>query len=299
LTAATLGWPGSPPVFTGLALALEPGMRLALLGPNGCGKSTLLLALAGRLPPIAGQRRVAEGVRIGVFTQEAARDLPEDLSALEHVIATLPLATPERARATLGALGLSGEAALRPIGSLSGGERARVVLASLALRRHDVLLLDEPTNHLDAVTVGVLTEALASFAGTLVVASHDRFLVEGVATAVARVGDGRCELHEGVQPGDFEPGALRGPTIAPEGRSAGAATHAESKRQARERERLVRRLDAVQAAIEEVEAALAAGEAAMVAAATDHVALRALDEAQRGLSARRDALYREWEELEA
>ncbi|MFH1468141.1 MAG: ABC-F family ATP-binding cassette domain-containing protein [Pseudomonadota bacterium] len=299
LTGATLGWPDAPPVFTGLDLALEPGMRLALLGPNGCGKSTLLKALAGRLPLSAGRRRIAEGVRVGVFTQEAARDLPEDVSALDHTIATLPLATPEQARATLGALGLSGEAALRPIGSLSGGERARVVLAGLALRRHDVLLLDEPTNHLDAVTVGVLTEALAGFAGTVVLASHDRYLVEGAATAVARVGGGRFELRQGVRPDDFEAGALRGPAEGTTEPSSGARSHAEQKRVARERERLQRRLEAVHAGIEQVEAAMIEGEAAMVAAATDHVALRALDEAQRGLRARCDALYQEWEQLEA
>ncbi len=299
LAGATIGWPDAEPVFTDLVLRIEPGSRLALLGPNGCGKSTLLRAIAGLLPLSDGRRRVAEGVRLGVFTQEAARDLDPGQSGLDQVLAKAPMASPEQARSVLGALGLSGEAALRDVGSLSGGERARVVLAGFALRRHDLLLLDEPTNHLDAVTVGVLADALAEFQGTVVVATHDRYLVERIATHVAMVGGGTLELHQGVRPAFFEPTRLRNEDGARGTAAEGAKAHAARKRAARERDRIRRRLDAIQLEIEAADAGMAELDEAMVAAATDFDALRALSDDRQALEARSTALYDEWETLEA
>jgi ATP-binding cassette subfamily F protein 3 len=301
LSQACIGWPDAEPLFPALDLAIEPGSRLALLGPNGCGKSTLLKALAGLLPLRGGRRRVAEGVRIGVFSQEAARDLEPGLSGLDQVLARAPAASPEQVRGVLGALGLSGDAALRPIRSLSGGERARVVLAVFALRRHDLLLLDEPTNHLDAVTVGVLADALAAFPGTVVVATHDRYLVERIATHVGRVGEGGIALYQGVLTSLFEPSRMRGdgPAGTEVGGAEGAEAHAERKRRARERDRMVKRIEAIQVELEAQESEQLALDGAMVEAATDFPRLRALTEARQGLEDRCAALYGEWEELEA
>jgi ATP-binding cassette subfamily F protein 3 len=298
LDQATIGWPGAEPVFEGLDIALEPGSRLALLGPNGCGKSTLLRALAGLLPLSAGRRRSAEGVRLGVFTQEAARELDGRLHALDQVLERAPAASPEQVRGVLGALGLSGDAALRPIASLSGGERARVVLAGFALRRHDLLLLDEPTNHLDAVTVGVLCEALAAFQGTIVVATHDRFLVERVATHVGLVGAGQVALHQGLGAAFLDRGATT-PVAAASEASEGATAHAERKRLARERDRAQRRIEAIQGEIEGCDAQIDELDQAMVQAATDIDALRRLSEERQALEARSAALFEEWEALEA
>jgi ATP-binding cassette subfamily F protein 3 len=298
LDQATIGWPGAEPVFEGLDIALEPGSRLALLGPNGCGKSTLLRALAGLLPLSAGRRRSAEGVRLGVFTQEAARELDGRLHALDQVLERAPAASPEQVRGVLGALGLSGDAALRPIASLSGGERARVVLAGFALRRHDLLLLDEPTNHLDAVTVGVLCEALAAFQGTIVVATHDRFLVERVATHVGLVGAGQVALHQGLGAAFLDRDATT-PVAAASEASEGATAHAERKRLARERDRAQRRIEAIQGEIEGCDAQIDELDQAMVQAATDIDALRRLSEERQALEARSAALFEEWEALEA
>ena len=298
LTGATIGWPGGDAIFSELDLHLDPGSRLVLLGPNGCGKSTLLRALAGLLPLRGGRRRVAEGVRVGVFTQEAARELEPELHALDQVLVRAPAASPERVRAVLGALGLSGDAALRPIRSLSGGERARVVLAGFALRRHDLLLLDEPTNHLDAVTVGVLSEALAAFQGTVVVATHDRYLVERIATHVGLVGEGRLDLHEGVRASFFEPTRLRVDDAGRDAAAEGAAAHAQRKRLARERDRWSRRIRTIQGELEACEGGMAELDEAMVTAATDFPRLRELGEQRQQLEARSAALYQEWEELE-
>ncbi len=299
LSDATIGWPGGPPIFLGLDLALEPGSRLALLGPNGCGKSTLLRALAGHLALSGGRRRVAEGVRLGVFTQEAARELNTELSALDQVLARAPTASPEQVRSVLGALGLSGDAALRPVGSLSGGEKARVVLAGFALRRHDLLLLDEPTNHLDAVTVGVLAEALAAFQGTVVVATHDRYLVEHVATHVAMVSGGGLELFEGARAAFFEASKLRSEESERDSAAEGAAAHAVRKRQSRDRDRMERRVTAIQVEIERLDARIEDLDQAMVQAATDFSALRGLSEERQAAEARSAELFLEWEDLDA
>ena len=298
LVGATIGWPDSPPVFQQLDLALEPGSRLALLGPNGCGKSTLLRALAGLLPLSSGRRRVAEGVRLGIFTQEAARELQAEPSALDQVLQRAPAASPEQVRSVLGALGLSGDAALRPVSSLSGGERARVVLAGFALRRHDLLLLDEPTNHLDAVTVGVLARALAGFQGTVVMATHDRYLVEQVATHVAMVGGGGLRLHQGTRAAFFDATRLRSDNPEEQSATEGAAAHAERKRMARERDRIERRVVAVQGEIEGCDRRLEELDAAMVQAATDFPALRSLGAERRTVEVLSATLYEEWEELE-
>jgi ATPase subunit of ABC transporter with duplicated ATPase domains len=139
------GAASSPPQLSRVSLSLQRGMRLAILGPNGAGKSTLLAALAGELALRAGTRRVGDGVSLGVFTQDLAQDLPADAVALEHVLEAARAAdggvSAERARSVLGALGLRGDAPLRRIGDLSGGEKARVALAAFVLTPANALLL--------------------------------------------------------------------------------------------------------------------------------------------------------------
>ena len=137
--------PDAPPTLRDVTLTLQRKMRLIILGPNGAGKSTLLAALAGRLPLRGGSRREGEGTALGMFTQDLAQALPADAVAAQHVLAVARQAEPmmpdERARAALGALGLRGDAALRCIGDLSGGEKARVALAAFVLTPANVLLL--------------------------------------------------------------------------------------------------------------------------------------------------------------
>jgi ATP-binding cassette subfamily F protein 3 len=297
LVKATVGWSADKPLFTDVELTLERGMRLALLGPNGTGKSTLLHTIAGSLAPLAGRRRVGDRVRIGVFHQDLAQALPPDRSALEHGITENPLTPPERIRAVLGALGLSGGRAERPIGVLSGGEKARVALASLVLRPCNVLLLDEPTNHLDAETVDVLVDAVRAWEGALAFVTHDRFVVEQLATHVAVARDGRVDVHAGLRPEDFVPAApaARSEAAAP---SVEAVDHAERKRRQREAERARRRLKEIEVAIPRAEAKVADVDRALLEAATDHVRARALGDERAAAERAVDALYAEWEQLE-
>jgi ATP-binding cassette subfamily F protein 3 len=262
------GWEGGPEVLRDVDLLLLRGQRVAVLGPNGSGKSTLLGALTGELPLRQGRRRVGKDVRVGVFRQDLAQALPADRSALEVVAAAAPLVPPQRIRAALGALGLRGDAALRTVGQLSGGEKARVVLAGFAVQSYNVLLLDEPSNHLDAVTVEVLADALARWEGAVVMVTHDRFLVERVADRVWRIEGDKVVAYEGVSPALLEPVPVaRAATAAAAG--AGAEEHEERKRRLRERARLEKRIEALFTESEQVEGRIAALDQALMDAAQD------------------------------
>lgn len=191
LSGATWGW-NNEALYKDCSLTIEREMRLVVLGPNGCGKSTLLAALSGKLPLIGGERSIAEHLEMGVFTQDLAQELPLDKVAmdvvLEHVQAKDPSINSERARAVMGALGLSGSKALQAVGTMSGGEKARVALSMFVLVPHNLLILDEPSNHLDAATVAVLTAALSGFEGSIVVVTHNREFCEAIKpTHVAKV----------------------------------------------------------------------------------------------------------------
>jgi ATP-binding cassette subfamily F protein 3 len=293
LRGATLGW--TTPLLRDVDLVVERGMRLALIGPNGCGKSTLLHSLAGRLKLIEGRRKKGDRIRIGVFTQDLAADLPAGVSALSHVIAAAPATPPQQLRAILGSLGLPGEAAKRLIGKLSGGERARVALAALTATRCNVLLLDEPTNHLDALTVDALVEGLAAWEGALVLVSHDRWVVEQLATHAAVIRGDTVEVHEGLTPADFESGPVRRQIT----RRGGSDAYAERKQKARDAERARRRIMKIEATIEANDITIAALEAKLFEVAGDYAAAAATEAERAGLAAENDALMTEWEELEA
>ena len=184
------------------------GLRIILRGPNGAGKSTLLKALSGSLPVQAGSRPTDERLRLGVFAQDLAQELPQKELALTYVAAQVrefdPSVTEERCRSVMGSLGLVGEKSIRRIGSLSGGEKARVALATFCLTPYNVLLLDEPTNHLDVDAIAALLDALETYEGAIVVISHDRPFCEALrATHVGYVCGGTsvvevritCEAH--------------------------------------------------------------------------------------------------------
>jgi len=212
MTDASLGWTvpgdpetGTPPrtkcILSHCDLLIERGMRIAVRGPNGAGKSTLLSTLSGKIAPLSGSREEGDGLALGVFTQDLAQDLDQTARAVDAVISMArvfnPDLTDEEARAAMGALGLVREKGLRLVGQLSGGEKARVALASFAMVPHNLLLMDEPSNHLDVGTIGTLTKALRSFQGTSLVISHDREFLEALEpTHVITVRNGRVEMQE-------------------------------------------------------------------------------------------------------
>ena len=181
------------------ALTLPTGSRTALMGGNGCGKSTLLRALMGECAEgvvFRGDARWNPAARVGRFDQDHGRLLDPDRTALENARAAsdLPEAT---ARTVLARLNLPGDAVFRPVGVLSGGERAKVALARLMLGDYNLLILDEPTNHLDVFTLRALEALLAGYAGTLLLVSHDAAFTEAVATRTVRFEGTSLSAFEG------------------------------------------------------------------------------------------------------
>jgi ATP-binding cassette subfamily F protein 3 len=188
---------GARAVLSGVELALTGADRVAVIGANGNGKTTLVRLLAGELAPLAGERIEARDIVIGYFAQHQV----ELLRAEETPLAMLQrLYRGEREQALrdfLGRFGFSGERAERPIGPLSGGEKSRLALAALVKRRPNLLLLDEPTNHLDLEMRRSLAMALQSYAGALVIVSHDRSLLAACADRILVVADGRVREFDG------------------------------------------------------------------------------------------------------
>jgi ATP-binding cassette subfamily F protein 3 len=189
---------GPTTVFDGLALTLERGERLALVGPNGSGKSTLLRLLADVEPPDRGTLLLGAGVTVGYYAQDQAEVLNAGRTVLEEAWAAAPAGWGEAAiRTLLGRFCFTGDDAYKPIGILSGGEKARLAIARLLLQPANLLLLDEPTNHLDLASREELERALRQFQGTVVMASHDRYFMDRVATKIGEVGGGRMQVYLG------------------------------------------------------------------------------------------------------
>jgi ATP-binding cassette subfamily F protein 3 len=197
LDQAAVGYVPDRPVLRHLDLRLDPDDRIALLGPNGNGKSTLVKLLAGRLQPSAGHLFKAPKLSVGYFAQDQAEELDLEATPLDHVARLLPKTLPERRRAHLGAFGFGQDKAEVRVGSLSGGEKARLLFALMGQGTPQMLLLDEPTNHLDVDSRQALVQALNDFAGAVVLVTHDPHLIELVADRLWLVADGTVAPYDG------------------------------------------------------------------------------------------------------
>jgi ATP-binding cassette subfamily F protein 3 len=200
---AQLGYPGRT-VLSGVTFALHQGCRVALVGANGSGKSTLIRFLSGDLEADVSATQKA-GLRVCTFDQHFYHGLPEEQTPLEFLESKAPVTEDgarigrDQVRKILGATGLEGAAHTRPIGTLSGGQKARVYFGSLAIQGPDILLMDEPTNHLDIETIEGLAAGLRNFPGAVVIVSHDVDFLEEVATEVWVTRDGGVtRLSEGI-----------------------------------------------------------------------------------------------------
>ena len=195
-----VGYEADKPVLSNLNLRIDSDDRIAMLGANGNGKSTFAKLLAGRLPEMAGEIRRSPKMEIGFFAQHQIEDLNPEKTAYQHLAEILPDLHQSKVRARLGSFGLEREKAETYVDDLSGGERARLVLAMITATAPQILILDEPTNHLDVDAREALAVALNDFEGAVIVISHDRHLIELVAEQLWLVADG------GVQPwdGDLE-----------------------------------------------------------------------------------------------
>jgi len=185
-------------IIDGLSLDLNRGDRVALVGPNGAGKSTLLRMLAGVEQPDAGTIEFGQNVTVGYYAQDQAQTLDESRSVREEMLAYAPSGWgEEQGRALLARFLFRADDVHKNVGTLSGGEKSRLSLAKLILQPRQLLLLDEPTNHLDVPSKDELEGALDNYPGAVIFASHDRFLLDRVATKVAELKDGKLELYLG------------------------------------------------------------------------------------------------------
>lgn len=295
LKNATLGWEQGTPILKNVSIVLERGMRVGVLGANGCGKTTLLRSLWGRLSLLSGLRKPGQRVRMGVFTQDLAAELPLDESALEWISGSAPSTPPEKIRSILGAMGLHGDMALRQLGACSGGERARVALAAIAASPYNVLLLDEPTNHLDTETIDALIEGLKNFEGTLILVSHDRYFIESLASHVLILQDGEAHLREGVSPEDFQ---LKARAKRKEKNEASRESYEARKKQQREMERKKKRITQIEERVQTQEAEVEALNETLMEVGGDYKRAQELGDALKTIETEIEALYSEWETLE-
>jgi ABC transport system ATP-binding/permease protein len=267
-----------------------PGDRIGVIGVNGSGKTHLLRLLAGEIAPTSGTVKIGQTVHAGHLAQEVA-ELPAQLRVLEAVQEVRTMATFDGTELSATQLaerfGFANEKQWTPVGELSGGERRRLQLLRLLLSEPNVLLLDEPTNDLDTDTLAALEDLLDSWAGTLVVVSHDRYLIERVCdSTVALLGDGSLAAL----PGGVEEYLARRAAMGP----ASSAERRERKGDSRAARKELTRLERQLAQLERREARL---HEELAAHATDFARVAELDAQLRTVVAERESAEHAWLEL--
>lgn len=292
-------------------LELKRGERAALLGPNGAGKSTFLKTLLGLTPPLAGRLRVGASVHIGYLAQ-AHSELRPDMTALDAILEKAPRMEIGEARGLLGRFLFSGDDVYKRIDVLSGGQRSRVALARLTLQGANLLLLDEPTNHLDIASQEVLEDVLTAFPGTVLLVTHDRYLVDAVATQVWMIDDGELRAYPGnytaylaARAAEEAAAAAEASATGHNGPLSGSQVHRErAKEERRQRKQVEARAaeaDRLAELIEDMEQRLAGlgDELSQASAAQDTRRVEALGREYQAVDDRLHQLMEEWAELAA
>jgi ATP-binding cassette subfamily F protein 3 len=205
-----VGYPGHK-LFTAKDIELRRGECAALIGPNGSGKTTFLKILLGQMEPSQGNVRLGASLKIGYFAQ-AHDALTGDHTVMDELLKHKPM-LPNEARSYLAPYLFRGDDAFKPVSGLSGGERARLALAILALEGSNFLLLDEPTNHLDIPAREALQEVVENFSGTVLLVSHDRYLIDRLATQIWEISGGKLITFKG----SYREYILRRAAITPSG----------------------------------------------------------------------------------
>lgn len=219
---ADIGYGEDTPVVTDANLVVERGDKIALIGPNGAGKSTVLKAILGQLEPQSGSVELGANVDIAYFAQHQVDALDLSKTVYGEFLAKVGEQPKNRqARTVLGSFGFSGDAVDRKVADLSGGERTRLALAETMCNPVNLLILDEPTNHLDIPSCDVLQDALQAYPGTVLLVSHDRYLVRNTVEALVEVRDGKVTQHLDVEDHILNP---NGDAAAPTRSSTSSAT---------------------------------------------------------------------------
>ena len=296
-----VGYPAHP-LFTVDELVLHRLETAALIGPNGTGKTTFLKVILGQLEPLAGSLTLGASLKVGYFAQ-AQEALDPAATVLDELLRHKEMTISE-ARNYLARYLFRGDDVFSQVGTLSGGERARLALAILVLEEANFLLLDEPTNHLDIPSQEVLQSALESFNGTILLVTHDRYLVDRLASQVweLRQDDGplRLEIFNGPYREYLTARAAKPePTVAEPPRAANGDSGGAARMSKNEQRRRAEAVAALEADISATEAALAGlGEALQTAAAgQDFAALQRLTADYAATEQKLEQLFKDWEGL--
>lgn len=286
---------GGKRLVEGLDLLVKQGERLVIAGPNGAGKSTLLRVLDGKLRPQAGTVRLGAGAKPSVFEQQQLR---RGGTVISTIWDKYPKFTELEVRSHLAKLNFRGEDVFKPCSALSGGELARLRFAEILLEKPNLLFLDEPTNHLDIYTRESLGAALASYEGTLVLVTHDRYLMNSLACPILFIENGKTSLYE-----DYDAMMHRGAVppeknIAPE-KTASAGKAAYGKEQRRRRAELRTRIKALEDEMETLALRIMAleGEVNDPDVLRDHTRLRDVCDELDDTRFHQDEVLAEWERL--
>ncbi|KAJ3025173.1 UNVERIFIED_CONTAM: hypothetical protein HDU68_007403 [Siphonaria sp. JEL0065] len=194
----TFAYPGTTrTILSSISFDLQMDSKIAIVGPNGAGKSTMIYLLTGQHNPTTGICHRHGRLRLGLFSQHHVDQIDLAVSSVQFLTAKFPGKTEEEYRRVLGRFGLTGTTALQPIGTLSGGQKSRVVFAAMSLTNPHVLILDEPTNHLDMDSIDALALALREFKGGVAVISHDERFLDAVCNEVWICADGKLKSFSG------------------------------------------------------------------------------------------------------
>lgn len=281
-----------------ISLAVERGQKIGVIGSNGTGKSTLLKTITGLIPPLSGDVRFGVKTRVGYFDQTIAATKSE-LSVLEDFRAEFPELNDGEIRKTLGGFLLSGDDVFKCVKDLSGGEKVRLALSKIFRRRPNFLILDEPTNHMDIIGKETLEKLLMDFSGTVIVVSHDRYLINRVAKSLivfenggVRYFDGTFDEYEEREKETAEEVAKEKPEKT---KKTGGERYVESKEEARRKHRVEFLEKKITALEEELSRAQAKLDDETVN--TDYKKVMAVEEERKTIEEKLDPLITEWTEL--
>lgn len=281
-----------------ISLAVERGQKIGVIGSNGTGKSTLLKTITGLIPPLSGDVRFGVKTRVGYFDQTIAATKSE-LSVLEDFRAEFPELNDGEIRKTLGGFLLSGDDVFKCVKDLSGGEKVRLALSKIFRRRPNFLILDEPTNHMDIIGKETLEKLLMDFSGTVIVVSHDRYLINRVAKSLivfenggVRYFDGTFDEYEEREKETAEEVAKEKPENT---KKTGGERYVESKEEARRKHRVEFLEKKITALEEELSRAQAKFDDETVN--TDYKKVMAVEEEIKTIEEKLDPLITEWTEL--
>lgn len=281
-----------------ISLAVERGQKIGVIGSNGTGKSTLLKTITGLIPPLSGDVRFGVKTRVGYFDQTIAATKSE-LSVLEDFRAEFPELNDGEIRKTLGGFLLSGDDVFKCVKDLSGGEKVRLALSKIFRRRPNFLILDEPTNHMDIIGKETLEKLLMDFSGTVIVVSHDRYLINRVAKSLivfenggVRYFDGTFDEYEEREKETAEEVAKEKPEKT---KKTGGERYVESKEEARRKHRVEFLEKKIIALEEELSRAQAKLDDETVN--TDYKKVMAVEEEIKTIEEKLDPLITEWTEL--